>query len=255
MYSVIVVKLSELLGKRFIREEDFKSPIGRALAGVMNYHNSGRYEERDYELARLLMLVKHLEEIKKYDVNLLNELRSKINRDDANYFGFRFEVAIASSLIRKKVKFIKTESPDYKISHNGKEIYIETTSTHITKPSLKDLKHKIKAAIRKKSKKNYCQPNTALFIDITNIYFHNLLRKQLIQSKELKNYVKDILKKAKFGSVVMFAYILNKKLNRFELNYIRVDSEAIDPILRDFLDKYYPIKGHIVQEFAIPDRG
>ncbi len=139
-YTAIVLKLSELLDKTFVRKEDFETPTGRALEEVIQYHNSGKYEERDYELARLEMLVKHLEEIKQYDENMLNSFRRKINRDDANYYGFRFEVAIAASLIRKKVIFGKSESPDFKIQYGGQEIFIECTSRHLSKPSVRDLK-------------------------------------------------------------------------------------------------------------------
>jgi len=228
-YGAIVTKLSELLGKKFVREEDFETPIGKALKEVIQYRNSGKYEERDYELARLEMLVKHLEEIKQYDENVLNSFRRKINRDDTNYYGFRFEVAITASLIRKEVNFGKSESPDFKIQYVGQEIFIECTSRHLSKPSTGDLKHKIEEAISKKSEKDYCQPNTALFIDITNIYYHSLLRGQLIDGLELKEYVGNLLEASNFGSVVLFTYILNKELNRFELDYLRADSSKINP--------------------------
>lgn len=254
-HGFVTVKLSELLNTQFIKKEDFETPIGKALKNVLWYHNNGRYKERDYELARLKMLVKHLEEIRQHDGNMLNSFRSKINRDDANYYGFRFEVATAASLIRKKVDFEKTETPDFKVIHDGHEIFIECTSRHLDKPKSKDLKYKIKSAILEKSEKSYCQPNTALFIDITNIYYHSWLKGQLIQSKQLREYVMSLLESIKFGSVVLFVFILNKELNRFELNYLRIDSHQMDLALKKFLDSFYPSGDHMVYDFAIPKSG
>ena len=254
-FSSIVACLSELLGTRFIMKESLNSPVGRALANIIAYHNSGRYEERDYELARLDMLVKHLKEIKEHDESLLNYFRRKINRNDVSYYGFRFEVAIASSLIRKKVSFIKRESPDFEILYAGKKIYIETVSVHITSSKLRNLKIKIKNAISRKSRKPYCKPDTALFVDATNIFYHSLVRNQLLLIEELKEYVSGILEDVGFGSIVIFVYVLNKELRRYELNYIRIDNEIIDPTLRIFLDNYYPIKGHEVRDFALCPMG
>lgn len=251
-FSSIAVCLSELLDTRFVTKESFSTPIGRALANIIAYHNSGRYEERDYELARLSMLVKHLKEIKEYNESLLNYFRRKVNRNDVSYYGFRFEVAICSSLIRKEVPFVKRESPDFEISYTGEKIYIETVSVHITSSKLRDLKIKIKDAILRKSKKSYCKPNTALFVDATNIFYHNLARSRPFLTEELKEYVSNILKNVNFGSVLIFVYILNKELRRYELNYIRVDNKNIDPTLRMFLDDCYPIKGHKVHDFALP---
>lgn len=68
----------------------------------------------------------------------------------------------------------------------------------------------------------------------------------------MKEYVSNILKNVNFGSVLIFVYILNKELRRYELNYIRVDNKNIDPTLRMFLDDCYPIKGHKVHDFALP---
>ncbi len=252
-YIYVTVKLSELPNTQFIEEKDFETPIGEALKNILWYHDNGRHKERDYEIARLNLLVKHLEEIKQHDENMLNSFRSKINRDDANYYGFRFEVATAASLIRKKVNFEKTETPDFKIIYGNHEIFIECTSRHLDKPKSRD--YKIKSAILEKSEKSYCLPNTTLFIDITNIYHHSWLKGQLIQSGQLREYVISLLESIKFGSVVLFVFILNKDLNRLELNYLRIDGYQTDLALKKFLDYYYPLGNHIVYDFVIPKRG
>ena len=67
----------------------------------------------------------------------------------------------------------------------------------------------------------------------------------------MKEYVSGILENVSFGSVIIFVYILNRELRRYELNYIRVDNKNIDTTLRMFLNDCYPIKGHRVHDFAL----
>ncbi|MEM3713303.1 MAG: hypothetical protein QXR97_07195 [Thermoproteota archaeon] len=254
LYGSMVVKLSTLLNRRFISKEDFDSPIGRALKTVLFYHNSGRYEERDYELARLHMLVKHLEEINIYDKGLLKLFQDKINRDDANYYGFRFEVAVASSLIRRKTYFQKSERPDFKILYNGNEIFIECTSVHLHSSSLPNLRRKIMLAVKEKSRKGYDKPNAALFLDVTNIYYRILLTRQPLYRDDVVRYAQEALGISGFGAAVLFVYVLNKDLNRFELNYLRVDNQAIDPVLKNFLNQHYNYGTHEIHEYALPEK-
>ena len=98
-YWNIVVELSRLLNTTFTTKEDFEKPIGRALKEIFYYHNAGLHKFKDFELARLTMLVKHLQLIERYDPMLLQKFREKINMSDSDYYGFRFEVAVASSFV------------------------------------------------------------------------------------------------------------------------------------------------------------
>ncbi|MBO8183262.1 MAG: hypothetical protein H0Z28_10810 [Archaeoglobus sp.] len=254
-YGTIVGKLSELLGVTFIDERDFEKPIGRAIKGIIQYQNEQKFEERDYEIIRLKLLVEDLQKIKHYDETMLVTFREKINRDETNYYGFRFEVAIAAFLISENVTFEKIESPDFRVLYDDKEVFIECTSRRTSDSSFRDVESKIRAAIEEKSGKDYCQANTALFVDVTNLYFHSISRGDLVDGQELKNYIGSLLEENDFGSVIIFVFILDKESNRFGLNYIRVDSNRIDPILKKFLDEYYPIEEHIIFDFVIPDRG
>ena len=88
----VVIRISELLNMKFIGNKSIQTPIGKAIVEVIEYHNAGRYGERDYATARLEMLAKHLEEVKKYDENLLNKFKNKIILEES-YYGFRFEAA------------------------------------------------------------------------------------------------------------------------------------------------------------------
>jgi len=246
----VVIRISELLNMKFIGRRNIQTPISRAIVEVIEYHKAGRYIERNYAIARLEMLAKHLEEIKKHDENLLKKFKNKIKREES-YHGFRFEVAITASLIRKNIKFEKTEAPDFTIHYQGQELYIEATTVRLSKPKKKAIENKIINAIRRKYRKEYCNQRTALFIDITNLLHHNIIYGKILQYKDIKDIVKKALSKRGFGSILMFAYVCNLDLKRYEFNYIRVDNDAIDPLLEKFLDQYYPIKGIIIYNYHV----
>jgi len=195
-YGSLVIELNKLLGIRFINGNvSSKSPIGQSLRRIIEYHNRGEYLQRDYELSKIAILVKHLKEIAEYDINLLKAFKKQIHRSSTydEYFGVRFEINIAASLIRKNIKFTKAESPDFIIHKKSKNIFIECGSAHLSKPKLGDIKYKIRSVINKKSSKPYCTLATALFIDITNIYYNSLLNEILIERDEIREYVKNVL--------------------------------------------------------------
>jgi hypothetical protein len=219
-------------------------------------YNAGRWAERDYELARLTMLAKHLEDVRQHDMKMLEYLRKKINRDDANYYGFRFELAVTASLLRRGVPFKRAESPDFILQWEGHEIAIECTSRHFSGVRADNLAMKLESAIVEKSKKGYAKPDTALFAEVTNIYHYGVLHTdKTILSPELKTFTKNSLQSSRFGSIVWFVFLLNRDLNRFELNYNRVDSKLIRPPLRGFLDAFYPFGKHDVHDYVIPSIG
>jgi len=254
-YGDIVVKLSQLLNKKFLKEEDFSKPIGDAIKNIIRLHNMGMYEKRDYELARLRMLIKHLEELKHYDENLFNNFRARINKSDTAYFGFRFELAIVVSLIRKNIDFKKTESPDFTVNWGAHKIGIECVSIHIEKQNIQDLINKIEKAIKRKSMIKYCVSRILLFIDATNIYHYSLLRRQLLDNKELKKRLVNVINSTNFSGVVIFVFVLNKALRRFELDYLRIDKVGMDPPVKEFLDYCYPYGSHEIYDFAFPKSG
>jgi len=254
-YGSIVSAMADLLDRRFTRNEDFNTPIGKALKSVLLYHNAQKYQERDYELARLAMLVKHLDEIRKHNQNMLGLFRVRINRDDANYYGFRFEAAVASSLIRRGIRFEKMEQPDFKVSFNGGEVFLECASIHLSNSRPNELRRKIESVISEKRQKGYEMPNVALFVDVTNIYYHIVARQGSVRKEEVKEHTQQAIERTRFGDITLFVYVLNKELERFELNYLRHDNHGIDRVLKRFLDQHYTYEIHEVHDFALPERG
>ncbi len=172
------------------------------------------------------------------------------------YFGVRFEINIAASLIRKRINFSKTESPDFTIQMGTKDIYIECGSSHLARPKSVDLKYKIGSIIREKATKVYCNSDTALFIDATNI-FNNTPKDILLTAAQFKirTFIKGTVDSTKFGNVTVFSYIWNKDLNAFQSNYHRIDNEHISKPLKQFLDQFYPIRGFTVLNFEVPSHG
>lgn len=248
-YLYFVSELNRLLNMRFVWDgHDYKStglktPIGESVIMVGVYHNKGDHDNRDVEIAKLGLLVQHLQRIEKYDKNLLKEFKNKIYEVRNNwelYFGLRMEINVAASLIMKNVKFVKTEAPDFTIL--DKRIYIECGSIHVIKTESLNMIDKIRSAIVNKSNKPYCSPATALFLDTTNIDFSYLSKGMLMAEDEIKRSVKCVLEsaKSKFGSLLLFSYFMT--VNKvFHSGYLRVDNSTINKALLEFLDVHYPI--------------
>ncbi len=257
-YSTLVIELNKLLSMKFINNNIYsRNSIGLSLSSIIEYHNQGDILSRECELGKINMLVKHLKELKIYDNELFIKFKRDILRLSDNldgYFGVRLEINIATSLIRKKVKFIKTESPDFCILEYNKKIYIECTSVHISKniSNKKDLRYKIKTAINNKAKKIYCNNETMLFIDITNIVHHPSVEEIYLDKDVLKQYVREIIVNSKFSSVVLFLYEYNREKKMFESVYVRIDNKDIQKKVLVFLDEFYPLGNVRVYKPIIP---
>lgn len=257
-FGTLVVELHGLLGMRFIKGNvSDNSQIGQSLQRIIDFNNFGNYFQRDNELIKMTLLVKHLKEIEGYDLDLLKVFKKQLYKCDTHnkYFGVRFEINIAASLIRKNVIFTKDESPDFVVHSGDRQIFIECGSAHLSKPKPGDVIYKICSVINKKSRKPYCNPATALFIDITNIFYNSLINEILPEKDEIKEHIRENLCSIPFGAVILFTYIYNKELNRFESVYIRVDNECIDKILLNFLNEFYPFDEHKIYRYAVPSNG
>ncbi len=219
-----------------------RSPIGQSLNRVLKYHNQKNISLRDYELGKTALLVKELKIIEQHDSELLATFKKQLhtNLSFDKYFGFRMEIHTAAVLILKKVEFTKTESPDFTIHTEDRDVFIECGSAHLSKPKTQDVKYKIGSVISQKSKKPYCGPATALFIDYTNIY-HNILKNDSqFKTDEINEYLKNALKTTKFGNITLTSYVAIEDTKRFAGMYIRVDNQNIDKSLLNTLDKSHP---------------
>lgn len=258
-FNKVNTEIGRLLRYRFLPDKHaYDTVVGKIFKNILEYHNSGEYQKRDRELGRMFMLLKHLESIENYDNSLLKYFRKELKRADTTdgFYGIRFEVNIAASLIQKEISFKKQESPDFIINYNSKDIGIECGSTRIRKEvDDPDLYYKIRSTINSKTNKLYSNSRTSLFIDMTNL-IHTILN---IEGKpdfdKAREKVKNNIANNDFGSVILFTYLFRYSKSRFESNYIRVDNSNIDNDLNDFLNLHFSKGTHKVTDFDVPWEG
>jgi len=238
----LAMEIGRLLGGKFIPGHPMmQTPIGQTLVNVFQLHNSGRQLEAHHELLRLEFFLKHLNDLENGNPEALNVFKKEIWRAGPTdgFFGIRFEVNIAASLARKDVRFNKQESPDFKLC--GTRVAIECGSIRIrgTVPKA-DYTYKIGSCIREKEVRIYCNAETALFIDITNmVYTHNILP-NLPGKSEIQDAALKSASPISFGSFAMFNYLINLDKDSISSLYIRADHPCIGLELKAFMDLHFP---------------
>jgi hypothetical protein len=228
------------------------------MTEILEHHNAGRYLQRDVELQRMGLLAKELGEIQMAEPNVLKLFRRAIFRakDSDDFFGIRFEVNVAATLIRNSVQFTKSESPDFGIVEDTIGLGIECTSARLreAKPS-RNLYYKIEAKVNEKERKPYSSSGTALFVDITNLAFHSVATSQGLTTLLDRERLRRLVQTHSFGSIALFNFLWNNDLNRYESAYIRIDHSAIPEQLKRVLDKFIPFGTHDLGVFAISYEG
>jgi hypothetical protein len=248
------LELTRLLGRHFVERASFsKRPIPGAIGNVVEFHQKTDYAQRDYVNATLSLLVKNLREIEAHDEALLTQFRKMLRAaNEDTYFGVRLEVSIAASLIRHKIAFLKSDPPDFVLTGGFNGVSIECGSAHLTgpKPTGSDLTYKIGSVIKEKSGKSYCNACTCLFIHFTNVNFHSLTNKAILTNAQLKRCVAEELACTSFGSVVLFTYLVNRDLSRYQQKYHRVDGANPSKVLLGFLNAMYPFGEDSTHDFG-----
>lgn len=254
-----VAELGRLLGIRLINGgSTAQHPVRQCVGRVLEFHNKCDYAGRDYENAILSLLVKNLREIEGYDKALLNVFRKALIRSNNDtYFGIRFEVSTAASLIRSGTSFVKSESPDFVLTDRFVGAFIECGSAHLSmpKPGIEDLKYKIRHVVRDKSRHDYCHEGTALFIDFTNINYHNKNNESIPPVHEWRGYLQQLLQSANFGTIVLWTYIINRDENKYQWKYTRADAKGPSKALVEFLNAVYPFGHDVTHTYAFPRQG
>lgn len=243
--SVVTETLSKLFGAEFLSTDvkvfvDTGRPIDRAIKkAVKNYLGGNKIHAR-YEKERLWRLAQEIEIVRTYDEALFNHFRDELTNapnDIAHFYGQRFEVYVAASLIQKKVDLIKRESPDFQINLSSDSIYIECASRR-TPERITDPIPKIVGKIRSKSKYHYANRSTALFLDITNIRHRS---KQPIDRSDLDKSVSEVQGDSKYGAVLLFTAAYDQDRGRIASVYNRYIHQEAIPQLISALDSWYPI--------------
>lgn len=255
-FGAVQSELAELLDTQFLPGEndqitDYIRDMGEE---TIRLHNAGEYERRDYNLLRMKMFAKHLSEVKDGREELFEEFKEELKKEDYdNYFGTRFEIDIAASLIRKEIDFNHPDPPDFDIQ--DKDVAVECQSAHFSGGD-RTIAEKIKQTIGSKSDKDYYNESSALFVDVTNIYFNSADRDVDISREKVEEWVRETFEvfDREIGSVILFTYVADASSQGSGLNhsYLRFDNQENEPTeeLVDFLDEYWP-KGneHVPKTF------
>jgi hypothetical protein len=177
--------------------------------------------------------IEYLEEIKKISLDEYNFWKNRLtsNKKNVGLYGDIFELYINWTFVQKNLKYTKSERPDFSLLHNNKQIFIECTSAYCNfdkEPLEKEIFKKVKSKVRDKIIEEYMNLSTALFIDITNLYYHskniNLTLNKNFISKALTELDENLTKSPPikvlkpFGAIVFF-YFDNSKNSNDETHY------------------------------------
>lgn len=250
--------LNELLNIRFNAKRKNESCIEQSLKNIIRFYNEGDILKSKYEIGKLIFLVHHLEILKTskpklFDIFVKILLNDKKNYD--KYVGTRFEISIAATLTERLINFDKTQPPLADFIVNDYKIFIECGSKHLNEYD-KDFSfiEQLCAVIEKKSKKEYAHNSTALFLDISSIYYYlPTPQRNNIRAYIIKNIPK-LSSMSKFGSFLFHVYIQEGDQDVFQQSYVRIDNFEISDSLNQFLDKHFPFNSYEIKDYVISNK-
>jgi len=255
----------EFIKKLYLTELgfDLENSENKGHAFYDNFQRLLKFEPKSDEYKYILYHClfgppEYLEEIKKVSSDDYEVWKNRLisNKKNVGLYGDIFELYMNWTFAQKKINFTKKESPDFSVNHNNKEIFIECTSTQCDFdkiPMEKDIFKKLKSKIREKTIENYMNLSTALFIDITNLYYHskniNLTLNENFISNALQKIDENLTKNPPirlinpFGAIVFF-YFDNSKNKINETHYscnilTHFKRPTADTNLVDFLEKNF----------------
>lgn len=245
-YAHLQQRLEHVLRMRFSWDSpDSRTPIGKALTDVLLHHAFGDTNARDLEMVRLKFLAQDLERLKEKKPQLLKRFRIRVRQagQNSSYYGFRFEVKMASMLLKDRFDFTMPDPPDFAIETKFGTAFIECGSSRLHKEKAGELWYKVEAELREKGAKPYANCRTALAMDITNLRFHGMGMDHPAAMVDLKPRLAEALNKTPLGSVLLYAYLYDRVDQRYHATYTRVDAEAAAPSLMSILEILAPATG------------
>jgi hypothetical protein len=227
-----------------------KEPLFEQLNLIIHYHNTTQHEFRQYGLARLAMLILDLQSIERNDGRLMKHFQRLFKRCTGNtYWGLRFEIDLAATLVKKALPFDKGEFLPGGDARNAdfvlNPLAIECAGVHVDKLRFTTFLHKVQGVLVEKSLKPYCARTVALFIDITNLLHHRVLLELPFDEQGFRDSVRVLNHRTGFGSVVLSLWLFNKSTAevRYQNLFIREDHPNIDPRLKKFLTEDFGLDG------------
>lgn len=246
-WNALAARLQQILGLS-------ASHKSHALAGWMDSakrsYLAGECSLGCAQAAYAQFAIEDLEKVRAHDEIMFAHFRRELRREipTSNYFGIRQELRLASALLTKGIRFVKTEAPDFTLLTTP-TIGIECTSAHLCEqsPSKPDVAYKVNAAISRKAKYSYSTALQILAVDTSNLLFHEGAHQVPVLSRKgaLREAIAPAIDRSPFQSVLTFSYAWisagignGATLTNF---YSRVDRSDIAETCRLLLDSYYPL--------------
>jgi len=246
--SYVKLEMSRLL--KISLASPHQTPILRQINALSYQRFCDERSLVELDVVRFEYLVKHLNEIERSNEEVLKMFRRGFRqaKTQANFEGLRFEVYAAASLARKNISFQKQECPDFLLPKEAAGI--ECTSVRLARREpFKDLSYKVRAAISNKATTNSNVSNVILLVDITNIL--HLADSQAVAN--LRTVAQEAVSRTHFASVVLFTHVFEEQGRRISTYYVREDSNAMPPDLRELVEKLYPVVGVRSYNFFVPE--
>lgn len=210
--------LEKLLGKKIIGgRKDQLGLIGFYYGEIEGFHLSGNVRKRNAVYEKLKRLFGELICAQIFFKSKRQEYRSIVRKltspQPSDSLGARAELMMLSFLMEdyfqsrsiELTDIQKGEASDYTLRYKGETIYFEITSAHTGIPKSRPLTYKIATAINKKAKKSYANKRTAVFLDVTNVFYRDLQAGQFAGDLYRKvSY--DALSSTNLGGVVLMLF-------------------------------------------------
>jgi hypothetical protein len=249
VYEGLKKSLSMLLG---VSTDNQKRPIARNFRQALNYLNSGRIRLAEFHLLLLIGLFNDLRALREARPDVFQYFSRKLGactRLD-QYYGLRFELHVAASLVAKQIPFQKTDPPDFTLTLQEGMAYIECGSTHTRSVTTEKALHsRLERVVRRKASKGYATPSAALFVDVSSCMSEAARNHFSGFSLALPSTIRHALRTDAFGSVLLFHHLIlppdrspryTYGENGIAMAHTRVDSESIGDALRGLLDAHFP---------------
>jgi hypothetical protein len=183
--------------------------------------------------------------LKKGRKSTYNAMRKNLikNSNSDSYWGFVFELSIATLLTKADIEFevcpTKDGSPDFSLLYKGEYFFIECHAISRNAGCITEekFKSKVLSGVSKKEKKKYASGNCSLFIDVTSL-------ESLRARGEVWTNEKILLDSSKFGNVTLFTNYMRKESGSVILSHgwDRSDYKHMPPKLKELMDILIPVK-------------
>jgi len=224
----------------FNKDAFLANEIASALHDVA-YGNNIR--SAAYRLFAIEFAITDLSSLKAVNHQAFSKLSRSLrtSKEASAYYGARFELSIASRLVKESIEFLMPDPPDITLYGDYNGISIECTVAHFENDRGSNSR-KIKAKMEEKNGKPYANNSTLLCIDHTNLYYG--MAKNIDDIDDDMQYHFDVFKtfdNSKFGAMLLMTTAILEDPLEIHQVYNRYTHKNCSARLRRFMDEFYPV--------------